>query len=1109
VTTATISWPKVTFDAWWASRKVAFSSAIAAPSARFSFAVPHGAACVDDTWETTDIDAPDPREYHTAVWTGAEMIVWGGGYSEVVNTGGRYNPATDTWIATQNGPDTPSARWHHSAVWTGTEMIVWGGKDAIGFYTNTGGRYDPMTNTWRPMQSGGAPTERIHASMFWTGTKVLIWGGDGCVPGCQAFKTGGLYDPLTDIWSSMNSSSAPTARYGYTAVWTGSSMIVWGGYDGSPSVRLKTGGRYDPATDTWLATSTGANVPTARYGHAAVWTGTEMIVWGGSTSTGSVVTGARYNPASNMWFPTSTGAGVPAARSDESSVWTGHRMIVWGGRGAQSDLTNTGGQYDPSLDAWTPMNAGPTAPSPRSSHSAVWTGTEMIVWGGQSSTEGLTATGARYDPDADTWIPTSMGTTPTGCSSREAVWTGTEMIVWGCGHSYASLNQGGRYDPMTDTWTPTSVGANVPIGRAGATAVWTGTEMIVWGGNTDIVCMNTGGRYSPLTDSWRPTSVTGSTPIPRRDHTAVWTGREMIVWGGLTDPYNFTGMLSSGGRYDPDLDSWTATAQGSTTPSRRAVHTAVFMDGVMIVWGGSPDGYYTNTGGRYDPSMNTWTPTSVAAGVPQGRFSHTAVVADGKMIVWGGVVGGGTNTGGAYDPQTDSWTATNADSPDAPVERYSHAAVWTGREMIVWGGTEYATADQLNSGGRYDPALDSWTPTSLGVNVPPPRQSPSAVWTGTEMIVWGGFESTTSTGGRYCACPLGRLVYRDADGDGFGDPGNSAPTCDGSIPAGYVLDATDCDDANASVYPGAPELCNGIDDNCDGTIDEGFPQQTYYRDADGDTFGDPAAALSACATPPHYVSNNADCDDSNAAVHPGGIEVCNGVDDDCDGTVDNGGNALCATGIPCFVDTCQGAARCSHVRATNGTVCDDGNACTRTDVCQSGLCVGANPVACSASDQCHVAGSCNPATGSCSNPAAPDGTTCDDGNACTAGDACRGGACTGSPVSGPGEIDNSVTVALTDADATISWNPAPTSTTSSVVRGLLTTLPVGSAPASETCLTSRLPISSTTWSDSDLPSPGDGFWYLVRGENACGIGPYGFEGANGVPTLPESSAACP
>jgi hypothetical protein len=127
--------------------------------------------------------------------------------------------------------------------------------------------------------------------------------------------------------------------------------------------------------------------------------------------------------------------------------------------------------------------------------------------------------------------------------------------------------------------------------------------------------------------------------------------------------------------------------------------------------------------------------------------------------------------------------------------------------------------------------------------------------------------------------------YGDADGDGYGNTSNSTQAC--SQPQGYVSNNTDCDDSNASVHPGATEVCNGIDDNCNGQVDEGVTT-TWYQDNDGDTYGNPAVSQQACSQPSGYVSDNTDCNDSNASVHPGATEVYNGIDDNCNGQIDEG-----------------------------------------------------------------------------------------------------------------------------------------------------------------------------------------------------------------------------
>src|ERR1041385_6023557 len=130
----------------------------------------------------------------------------------------------------------------------------------------------------------------------------------------------------------------------------------------------------------------------------------------------------------------------------------------------------------------------------------------------------------------NTWTPTSLTNAPAARSGHRTVWTGSEMIIWG-GSNGTSLNTGGRYDPSTDSWTATSV-TGVPAGRYNHTASWTGSEMIVWGGTQGGgVYLNTGGRYNPGTDSWTATSLTNA-PAARDLHTAVWTGSQMVVWGG-------------------------------------------------------------------------------------------------------------------------------------------------------------------------------------------------------------------------------------------------------------------------------------------------------------------------------------------------------------------------------------------------------------------------------------------------------------------------------------------------------------------------------------------------------------------------------------------------
>jgi N-acetylneuraminic acid mutarotase len=345
------------------------------------------------TWQpTTTISAPSGRYEHTAVWTGTRMIVWGGTASnQITATGGLYDPATDTWQATATNT-APSARHMHTAVWTGADMIVWGGLDHLGNLA-TGGRYTAATDSWRSVSTTNAPPATSGHTAVWTGDRMVVWGGG------PYSNNGGIYDPASDTWQSTSLANAPLGRSLHTAVWTGSEMIVWGGLvPAGPStvVHSNSGGRYNPVTDAWISMST-LGAPEPRESHTAVWTGSKMIVWGGY-NTDNLGSGGIYDPVTDTW-QTIPLAEAPSARTYHTAVWTGSEMIVWGGVGVGASYFNTGARYNPATSAWA-TTSNINVPSSRQSHSAVWTGTQMIVWGGHEpiGVNTGTDTGGRYSP---------------------------------------------------------------------------------------------------------------------------------------------------------------------------------------------------------------------------------------------------------------------------------------------------------------------------------------------------------------------------------------------------------------------------------------------------------------------------------------------------------------------------------------------------------------------------------------------------------------------------------------------------------------------------------------------------------------------------------------
>jgi len=735
---ATATWRKRPVDLWWQERRAEIERATLAAD---SVMLPEISAtpCVDDTWTPTAVDyLPAPRLGHSAVWTGAEMWVFGG-YDVVTlfGDGARYSPATDSW-APLTSTGAPSPRWLASAVWTGQQMLIWGGASTgSGSPLATGARYTLLTESWSPMVEG--PAARYEHVTVWTGTQMIVWGGVG--ENFTVLDDGSLYSP-SNTWQPLATTGRPSPRFRTNGVWTGTQMIVWGGQYAADGFR-SDGKLFTPGgpAGSWESMS-GVGAPAARSLHTAIWTGpptNRMVVWGGLGAGSTVLAdGGRFAPApgGGTWEPMAT-SGAPSPRFWHTATWTGEEMVVFGGSANSSTGVATGARYDPVANLWTGTTSSDGAPSPRYFHSAVWTGEEVIVWGGYHSGAAYD-TGGRYDPALDTWTPTSSSRTPEGRWGFASEWTGVEMAVWGGRNTQTTLASGGLYRPVTDSWAPVSSEHQLQPSVL-TEGVWTGLEFLVWGGRWgDGPPHTNGGRYQLADDSWQAIPEAGA-PAARVAHTLVWSGTEMLVWGGYGG-----GHLADGGAYSTGT-GWRTLPSAPLT--ERSDHSAVWIGAEMIVWGGGKDGLFYKSGARYVPSLNSWSPTSLID-APAERSQHSAIWTENGMIIWSGTNASSLlATGGLYRPDLDVWLPVSTSAMPEP--RRLHSAVWTGAEMIVWGGT--TSVSGMNSGGRYRPTISSWQPTSLA-GAPTGRYSHAAHWTGRAMLIWGGSsEGGTLTGGLYCA----------------------------------------------------------------------------------------------------------------------------------------------------------------------------------------------------------------------------------------------------------------------------------------------------------------------------------------------------------------------
>ena len=241
-------------------------------------------------------------------------------------------------------------------------------------------------------------------------------------------------------------------------------------------------------------------------------------------------------------------------------------------------------------------------------------------------------------------------------------------------------------------------------------------------------------------------------------------------------------------------------------------------------------------------------------------------------------------------------------------------------------------------------------------------------------------------------------------------PGNPGALCRAAAGQCDVAETCTGSDANCpadakSTAPCRPaagicdvaESCDGVSDDCPPDAFE--PATTVCRPSAGvcDVAENCTGTDAAC---PVDGKSTAECRSSAGVCDV--AEMCDGVGNDCPPDVHLTSAVICRPSA----DACDAEERCTgsandcppNLAQPDGTPCDDGNACTQTDICDSGSCTGTNLVVCAPLDPCHATGTCNPLTGACSNPERPDGTQCDDGNACTQSDACKDGVCDGRAV---------------------------------------------------------------------------------------------------------------
>jgi Kelch motif len=280
---------------------------------------------------------------------------------------------------------------------------------------------------WLPVTTVGAPPARVAPGASLSG-KLIIAGGSVSCSGSLA--SAGSYDPSTDTWSAVP--DLGNARAQHTVVSSGSAVYVFGGLSdcANGATQLASLERWTPGDLSWTVVN-GANAPAGRYAHESAWTGSGLLIYGGSSGAQPYVTsGALFDPVSNAWTDASCSLSG-CARNQTPLIIDQGFVRLWGGEGGNAPA---GLQYEPSTGAWTTWTLPPNFPASLGTPADDARRLYFFSGGGSANLNVII-----YDRQTQTQIIDSAPSPPNLSASGAIAWTGTEVVVW--------TGAGGRYQP--------------------------------------------------------------------------------------------------------------------------------------------------------------------------------------------------------------------------------------------------------------------------------------------------------------------------------------------------------------------------------------------------------------------------------------------------------------------------------------------------------------------------------------------------------------------------------------------------------------------------------------------------------------------------------------
>jgi MYXO-CTERM domain-containing protein len=907
------------------------------------------------TW----IDARGQRTPLAVAWTGAELAVT---VPEDVVDGTVYPAVLDPTVSPEFGIDTPIPQTAQgdqtlpAVGFDGTNYLVAWNDTRVGssrlMATRVSGAGAVLDSTGIPLagKTYVQPGTNQPAIAFDGTNYLVVWsnGSLGAVRSVRVSTAGVVLDPSPLTINTTYYSTPPSVAFdgtNYLVVVSNISTVV--------------GNRVSKAGALVGSTITIANATGNQTAPAVAFDGTNyFVVWQDNRSTFNYdIYGSRVSPSGTVLDMATTGIAISTAANDQISpsiAFDGtNYLVAWSdGRWGTPDIYAT--RVSPAglvLDA-SGIGVSSMTPNAQTTPRVAFDGTNHVIAWADTRSGNSDVYAARVSPagtvlDAN-GIAVSSGTAAEQAPALACSNAGACFVAWqdqrgGTWDAYGARFSGGTVgDPAGIELTQA---ANDEISPAVA---FDGTNyLVVWQDHRSTTSWDVyGARVSAagtvLDTSGIPISTAANDQITPR--VAWMPSSYLVVWedkrAGGTNPGDIYGA-----RVDATGAVLDATGMGISAAANEQRTPAVAADGTnyFVAWSDARSGAYLGYGARVSAAGAVLDPTGISY-TTGATVTSPGVAYDGTryLVVWStGVIRGNrvTTAGATLDGIAGFQINTSGTAP-----------------QIAFDGLNFFTVFEHNSGvfgARVTGAAAVLDTTGLPIApyVSYVRDQPSVGCGGSACLVaWreGGASNTTI---------LGTFVDQSGTVLNAGGFGISTSAKDHVAPAV----ARDLAGHALVVYQ---------------TLDIDPPagsQRVHARLVTSLNQGQPCAVATDCAS--GFCADGVCC---NTAC--GG-----GVATDC---------------LAC--SAAKGATADGNCTPLTGTTCSDGNACTQTDTCQAGTCVGGNPVTCTASDACHTAGTCNSATGVCSNPAKPNGTSCDDGNACTKTDTCQNGACVGgNPVTCP------------------------------------------------------------------------------------------------------------